>query len=112
MNLYSGHQLRLERQRLRLSLHTLAALADCVGASAQRLSNYECGGRLADDVISRVEYVLESVDRMKNAFPFSLDTRDAASMKAALAAFERRDERFFSEREAAAVPNPNIPIAF
>jgi len=63
------------------------------------------GGRLNEDARRRVGYVLDLVDQMKRAFPFSLDMRDINSLKAALAAFERRDERWFTEREV----KPDLP---
>jgi hypothetical protein len=105
MNIFTGHQLRLERQRLRLSLHGLAGLANCPGASAQQLSCFEYGGRLREDVLRRLEYVLESLDIIQRSFPFSLNTKDVASLKLALAAYERGDTRWFTEREV----KPELP---
>src|SRR5258708_144910 len=102
MNLYNGghHQLRLWRQqRLGLSLHGLAGVADCPGASAQQLSCFENGGRLREDVLRRLEYVLETLDTIKRSFPFSLNMKDVASLKLALAAYERGDTRWFAERD-------------
>ena len=105
MAIYTGHQCRLERQRLRLSQQALAHLADCPGASAPNICVFEMGGRLSEDARNRVGYVLDMVDQMKRAFPFSLDMRDMGSLKAALAAFERRDERWLTEREV----KPELP---
>ena len=98
MNLVTGHRLRLERQRLGLSQQALAILADYPGASGAQICIFELGGRISEDARLRIERILESVDQMKRVFPFSLDMRDTQSLKAALDAFERRDERWFTER--------------
>ena len=100
MNIFTGHQLRLERQRQRLSLHVLAGVADYPGASAQQISCYENGGRLREDVLRRLGYALEALDIIKRSFPFSLDMKDVASLKLALAAYQRGDVRWFTDREA------------
>jgi hypothetical protein len=105
MTLWTGHQCRLERQRLGLSQQALAHLADCPGASGPQICCFEYGGRLREDALRKIEYVLNSIDQIKRVFPFSLDMRDTNSLKAALAAFERRDERWFTEREV----KPELP---
>jgi hypothetical protein len=105
MNLIDGDHLRMERQRLRLSLHTLAELADYDGASPQRISCFEHGGRLRADVTRRIEHVLEGLDRIKRSFPFSLDMKDIPSLKLALAAYERGDAQWFAERNI----KPELP---
>jgi predicted transcriptional regulator len=109
MNLVDGNHLRMERQRRRLSLHTLAAVVDHHGASAQQISCFENGGRLREEVISRIERALDAIEAIQRIIaPARLDGSDGVSLRAAVDAYH---EGRFGEVARMAVPpqaNPSV----
>ena len=98
MIIHTGHTCRIERARIGLPLRSLSELT---GISVSRLSAFELGGAmsLTEPLRDKIGEALSKVDDVRVALlPAKIDLSDAAALREALAAHERGDAPWFSER--------------